>query len=128
PRAGALLVLLLRDPEHEHGADAERRELGRLTDDLVNRALRDPVQPFDGAHDTLAGAGENGHDDVVEREPMLAHERAQRLVAPQPAQAGDRKRRHLGKGTSSGSSRLSCTGISAPASQVSNSTRSWKNS
>ena len=132
PGAGALLVLLLRDPEEEDGADAERGELGRLADDLVDRALGDPVEALDRSHDALARAGEERHDDVVEREPMLAHERAQRLGAPQTAQARDGECGHRGKGTSAGrscgSSRLSCIGISAPSSQESNSTRSRKNS
>ena len=41
PGARSLLVLLLRDPEEEHRAHAERRELRRLAHDLVDRALRD---------------------------------------------------------------------------------------
>ena len=102
PGARALLVLLLRDPEEEHGPHAERRELGRLAHDLVDRALRDPVEAGDGTDDALAGTGEERHHDVVEREARLAHERAQRVRAPQAPQPGDGEAAHRGKGTSAG--------------------------
>ena len=70
PGARAFLVLLLRDPEEEHGAHSERRELGRLPDDLVDRPLGDPVESVHRVHDPLAGTGEEWHHDVVERQPM----------------------------------------------------------
>ena len=82
PGAGALLVLLLGDAEKQHRTDAEPLQLRALARDLVDRALRDPGEPLDRPHDSLARAGEERHHDVVERERRLPHERAQRVRAP----------------------------------------------
>ena len=84
PRAGRLLVLLLRDAEKQKGLDAERDELTGLAHELVDGELRDRVEPLDGPHDALPRAREERHDEVVEVEPRLAHERPQRVGAPQP--------------------------------------------
>ena len=50
-----------------------------------------PGQALERPLDPLAGAGEERVDEVVEREPRLAHERAQRGRAPEPPQPGDGK-------------------------------------
>ena len=76
PGARALLVLLLGDAEQQHRADPECVERRALAHDLVDRALRDPVESGDRAYDTLTGAGEKRHHDVVEGQLRLAHERA----------------------------------------------------
>ena len=132
PGAGALLVLLLRDPEQKHGPDAERRELRRLAHDLVDGALGDPVEPSDRADDALAGTGEERHHDVVERQSRLAHEGAQRVGAAQAPKPGDREAAHRGKGTSAGlprgPSRSISSGGEPSSSHESNCTRSAKNS
>ena len=54
-----------------------------------------PGKPLEGAVDALAGADEERVDDVAEVEARLANERAERRGTPEPAQAGERKGRHV---------------------------------
>ena len=72
PRAGALLVLLVGDPEQDHGADADADERVDLADDVVDR-------PAAHRRQRLVRLGrrpdEERHDEVLEVEPRLAHER-----------------------------------------------------
>ena len=86
PGARALLVLLLRDPEQEHGLDPERDELVGLARRASSTEWRvdAPAAPRCA---TVARPDEERHHEVVELEPRLADERAQRVGAPQPAQA-----------------------------------------
>jgi hypothetical protein len=78
-RAG--LVLLLRDPEEDHGRDPGAvRGLG-LVAEAVDRALRDARQALERPLDALAGDGEERVHEVVERETRLPDERPERRGA-----------------------------------------------
>ena len=102
PGAGALLVLLLRDPEEDHGAHAERGELGCLAHDLVDGALGDPVEPGDGRTTPSPGQAKSGITTSSSEQARLAHERAQRVGAAEAPEPGDGEAAHRGKGTSAG--------------------------
>src|SRR5205085_9868106 len=91
PRARALLVFLLGDPEEDHGADAERGELSPFGRGRLDRMPRQAGQVV--VRERL-GPDEERHDEVVEAEPGLADETAQRVRAPEPAKPRDRKRAH----------------------------------
>ena len=85
PGAGALVVLLLRDAEQDHRRDAERARARRL----ARRASSTECRAQRRAAPRSASAlrrDEERHHEVVEVEPRLAHERAQRVGAPQAAQ------------------------------------------
>ena len=92
PRARALVVLLLRDPEQDHRARRRARTSSshsRTTPSTVCRGSAGS-RSFGSA----SGATKSGMHEVVERDGRLAHEVAQRAGAAQPAQAGDGKRAH----------------------------------
>jgi len=98
------------------------------------RGSRNPVEARYRTHDPLAWTGEQRHHDVVERQPRLAHERAQRVRATKSPQPGDGKAAHRAKGTSVGSPRdpsspmSTSRRMSPSSSQWSKRTRSEKNS
>jgi hypothetical protein len=69
PRTGPFLVLLFGDPEQQHGTHAERCQARCLPDDLVDGSLCDALEAGYRAHDTLTGAREERHHDVVEGQP-----------------------------------------------------------
>ena len=99
------------EPSSSFSSGIPKRSTARTPSDASSAASRTissterwaiPSSPVDRADDALPGAGEERHHDVVERQPRLAHERAQRVGAPQAPQAGDGKAGHRGKGTSAG--------------------------
>ena len=90
-RAGALLVLLLRDPEQQQCFHTEAAQLVRLADDAVDGVARKTRQLVVGER---LRAHEQRHDEVVEREARLAHEPAQPGRPPKPPQPRDGKRAH----------------------------------
>ena len=88
------IVLLLRDPEEEDGADAEPQELLGLVGEAVDRPLRDAGQAFERLLDSGAGTGEERVDEVAQVEPRLADELPEGAGAPKASQAGGRKGAH----------------------------------
>ena len=82
PGAGALLVLLVRDPEEDHRGDAEALELLDFPREVVDREAAHRRQLRVRAR---VGADEERLDEVVEVEPRLAHERAEGAGPAQPA-------------------------------------------
>ena len=94
--AGARLVLLLRDAEEDDRADARPVRLLGLVAEAVDRPPCDSWQPLERPLDAFAGADEERIDEVVQVEPRLADERAERRRAPKAAQPRDRKGRHDG--------------------------------
>ena len=91
PGAGAVLVLLLGDPEEQKGAHAEPRRLLGLGDEILDR-----VPAHGGQVGVRLGRrpDEEREDEVLEIQACLAHERAQPVAAAQPAQARGRKGTH----------------------------------
>ena len=90
--AGALVVLLFRDAEQDHGAHAEALEPLRLDDDRLDRV---PCQPRQVVVRERLGPDEQGHNEVVEVEARLADEVADAARAPQPSQPRDGERAHV---------------------------------
>ena len=89
--AGAFVVLLVGDAEQDHRLHAEALEFVRLRDDGLDRVASQPGQVVvRKGH----GPNEEGHHEVVEVEPGLAHEVADAARAAQPAQACHRKSAH----------------------------------
>ena len=125
PGAGALVVLLLRDPEQDHGADADAHELLDLAHDGLDGVALQRRQPLVRER---GGRDEERHHEVVERDRRLADEVAQRAGATQAAQAGGGERAHgrrVRGGSTSTSSTSTGTGVPCHGSRVS---RSAKNS
>src|SRR4051794_23515836 len=89
PGAGALLVLLLEQPEEQDRGDAEAQELLALAHDRLDGVAPEPRQA--PVRQRLR-RDEERHHQVVDRQRGLADEVAQRAGAAQAAQAGDRKR------------------------------------
>ncbi len=96
PRAGRLVVLLRRDAEQHHGLHARGRERVDLAHQAVEVEARHPRQRL--VRERL-GRDEERHDELVEVEPRLAHEPAQRSRAAEAPQPGDGERAHARKGT-----------------------------
>jgi hypothetical protein len=98
PRAGALLVLAGRQPEQQHGGDAERVRLPGLLHRVGDRQLvdarhrRDRVAPVDPVRD------EHRVDEVAGVKARLAHQAPERMSGPEPAQAGLRERHQTSQG------------------------------
>jgi hypothetical protein len=80
-------VLRVRDPEEEHGLDAERRELDCLAGELVDRELVDARHGRHRPAHVGAGNDEQRLDEVVWLECRLADEIAKRCGASQAARA-----------------------------------------
>ena len=97
PGARALVVLLLRHAEEDQRLAAERRELARLDDQILDREAAHPGQLL--VRDRRR-ADEVRHHEVVEVEPRLAHEPAQRIRTAQAAQACGGEGAHCTKVTS----------------------------
>ena len=97
PGARALVVLLLGHAEEEQRLAAERGELARLGDEILDREAAHPGQ-------LLVRNGrrpdEVRHHEVVEVEPRLAHEPAQGVGAAEAAKPRRGEGAHPIKGTS----------------------------
>ena len=85
--ARARLVLVGGDAEEQDRADAGGGDLGRLGDQLGDREALDAGHRVDVLADALAGDDEQRLDQVRGRQVGLADQVAQRLGAPQAAQA-----------------------------------------
>ena len=91
PGARALVVLLLRDPEEDHGLDAGAEQLLALAHGPVDREARHRRQRVVAER---LGRDEERQHEVVERERRLADEVAQRARATQAAEPRGRERAH----------------------------------
>ena len=91
PRARAFVVLLVGDAEEEDGLAAQRDELARLDDQILDRV---PAHARQLRVRDRRGPREVGHHEIVEVEPCLAHQRTQRVGAPQAAESRGRKGAH----------------------------------
>ena len=91
PRTGCLLVLLRRDAEEQDGADARRCEVLDYANEAAEVEARHARQLL--VRERL-GSDEERHDELVEREPGLAHEPAQGSRTAEAPQPGDRERAH----------------------------------
>jgi len=83
PSAGALVVLLLGDPEQDHGGHARGDELRDLARQRVERV---PGEAGQLRVQQRLRRYEQRHDEAVELEARLAHERTQRAGPAQPPQ------------------------------------------
>ncbi len=88
---GAELVLLGRDPEEQHGPDAELVELRGLGGERVDGELCDPRHRRDRLAHALAGSDEERVDEVARIQRRLADEVAER-ARPAPAARAPRAR------------------------------------
>ena len=108
-RAG--LVLLTRDAEEDHGADAGRLDLRRLGDELGDR---EPLHAGHRRHllaHALAGDDEQRLHEVLCGEIRLAHQVAQYLRAPHAPHAGGGKAHPPDSRSRSMRARSSATGV-----------------
>ena len=91
PGAGRLLVLLSRDAEEQQRPHVRRREVVYFAEQAVEVEARHARQRLVRER---FGRDEEGHHELVEREPSLAHEPAQRSRTAKAAEPGDRERAH----------------------------------
>src|SRR6266508_4127706 len=84
----------LRDPEENHGGDAEANELLSLRYDFVRRHAENAGQGRNLLAQPLAVSHEERRDETVGRQPGLADEGAQRGRAAKAAKAQRREARH----------------------------------
>src|SRR5262249_21524714 len=90
-RAGALVVLLRRDSEQDHGGDPEAGELVGLAHEIVHRAAAQGGQQLVGAR---VRADEQREHELLRVDPRLPHEGAQRGRAAQAAEPRLGERAH----------------------------------
>ena len=111
PRAGRLVVLLLRDPEEDHRLHAEPNEVLDLAHDAVDVEPRHPRQRVVPQR---LRRDEQRHHERLEIEPRLAHEPAQRSRAAEPPEPDIGEAGHARKSTSQAASRRRLSRASSP--------------